>query len=212
MSIQKALNSSRGVIGCRDLADMTEKEICNELKEQGVITVCRVTLKKGDTVTYTNTLFLTFNRPDLPKVLRIGYPQVKVDLFVPNPLRCFGCNKFGHTSDKCRVGPKCVRCGKQKHEGECEGPQMCSNCNGPHASSAKDCPIWKKEKEIQSVRIEKRIPFPEARKLVEAMSPSVVPSSVVSYASVTQSKRTVVMSSASSQTDLTWVLFVCFIA
>ena len=112
VSIHKALNSSRGVIRCRNLADMTEKEICDELKEQGVVAVHRVTLKKGDTVTPTNTLFLTFNRPDLPKVLRIGYLQVKVDLFVPNPLLCFGCNKFGHTSDKCRVGPKCVRFGK----------------------------------------------------------------------------------------------------
>ena len=63
-----------------------------------------------------------------------------------------------------------------------------------------------KEKEIQRVRVEKSIPFPEAKKLVEAMSPSVVPSCGVVCASVTQSKRTVVVSSASCQTDLTWIL------
>ena len=28
--------------------------------------------------------------------------------------------------------------------------------------SAKDCPVWKKEKEIQRIRVEKRISFPEA--------------------------------------------------
>ena len=94
-----------------------------KLREQGAVTVRRVTLKKAATV--TPTTFLAFNRPAMPKILRIGYLQVKVELFVPNPLRCFGCNKFGHMSDKCRVGPKCVRCGKQKHEGDCEGPQMC---------------------------------------------------------------------------------------
>ena len=66
--------------------------MCDELKEQGVVAVRRVTLKKGDTVTPTNTIFLTFNKPDLPKALRIGYMQVNVDLFVPNPLQCFGCN------------------------------------------------------------------------------------------------------------------------
>ena len=59
---------------------MTEKERCEELREQGVFAVRRVTLKKGDTVTPTNTLFLT--KQDMPKVLRIGYLQVKVD-FVP---------------------------------------------------------------------------------------------------------------------------------
>ena len=59
-----------------------------------------MTLKKGATVIPTNTLFLTFNKPDMPKVLRIGYLQVKVDLFVSSPLLGFGCNKFGHKSNK----------------------------------------------------------------------------------------------------------------
>ena len=36
VSVLKTLNSSRGVIRCRDLADMTEVEIRDELKDQGV--------------------------------------------------------------------------------------------------------------------------------------------------------------------------------
>ena len=51
---------------------------------------------------------------------------------------------------------------------------LCSNCNGPQASSAKDCPVLQKEKEIQRVCIKKRISFPEARQLVEAKMPTVV--------------------------------------
>ena len=57
--------------------------------------------------------------------------------------------KFGHMSQHCKVAAKCPDCGKDKHEGQCEGPKLCSNCNGPHTSSAKDCPVWQKEKEIQ---------------------------------------------------------------
>ena len=68
-------------------------------------------------------------------------------MLVPNPKRCFNCNKSGHTSQRCKVAAKCPGCGKDKHEGQCEGPKLCSNCNGPHASSAKDCPVWQKEKE-----------------------------------------------------------------
>ena len=107
----------------------------------------------------TNTLFLTFNTPELPKEITVGYLKVKVALFVPNPMRCFNCNKFGHRSQRCKVTAKCPGCGKDKHEGRCEGPKLCSNCNGPHASSAKDCPVWQKEKEIQRVRVEKRMSF-----------------------------------------------------
>ena len=109
----------------------------------------RVTLKKEGKVIPTNTLFLTFGSPDLPKEITVGCLKVKVALFVPNPMCCFNCNKFGHMSQHCKVAAKCPDCGKDKHEGQCEGPKLCSNCNGPHTSSAKDCPVWQKEKEIQ---------------------------------------------------------------
>ena len=51
----------------------------------------------------TNTLFLTFGSPELPKEITLGYLKVKVALFVPNPMRCFNCNKFGHTSQRCKM-------------------------------------------------------------------------------------------------------------
>ena len=153
---------------------MTEVEIRDELKDQGVVGVNRVTLKKEGKVIPTNTLFLTFGSPELQKEITVGYLKVKVALFVPNPMRCFNCKNFGHTSQRCKVAAKCTGCGKDKHEGQCEGPKLCSNCNGPHASSAKDCPVWQKEKEIQRVRVEKRISFPEARQLVEAKMPTVI--------------------------------------
>ena len=106
-----------------------------------MVGVNRVTLKKEGKVIPTNTLFLTFGSPELPKEITVAYLKVKVALFVPNPMRCFNCNKFGHTSQRCKVAAKCTGCGKDKHEGQCEGPTLCSNCNGPHASSAKDCPV-----------------------------------------------------------------------
>ena len=55
VSIHKTLNSSRGVIRCRDLADMSEVEIRDELRDQGVVGV-----KKEGEVIPTNTLFMTF--------------------------------------------------------------------------------------------------------------------------------------------------------
>ena len=181
---------------------MSEVEIRDELKDQGVVGVNRVTLKKERKVIPTNTLFLTFGSPELPKEITVGYLKVKVDLFVPNPMRCFNCNTFGHRCQRCKVAAKCTGCGKDKHEGQCEGPKLCSNCNGPHASSAKDCPVWQKEKEIQRVRVEKRVSFPEARQLVEARMPAVV-SGGKTYAVAASTKRE--SRSVQCQTSLTWV-------
>ena len=42
---------------------MDESEICAELKDQGVVKVRQMTVKKDGKVVPTNTLFLTFNRP-----------------------------------------------------------------------------------------------------------------------------------------------------
>ena len=150
----------------------------------------------------TNTLFLTFGSPELPKEITLGCLKVKVALFVPNPMRCFNCNKFVHTSQRCKDAAKCTGCGKDKHEGQCDGPKLCSNCNSPHASSAKDCPVWQKEKEIQRVRVEKRISFPEARQLVEAKMSSVI-SGCKTYAAAASTRRE--SRSVKCQTSLTWV-------
>ena len=132
----------------------------------------------------------------------VGYLKVKVDLFVPNPMRCFNCNKFGHTSQRCKVAAKCTDCVKDKHEGQCEGPKLCSNCNGPHASSAGDCPVWRREREIQRVRVEKCVSFLEARQLVEARIPTVV-SGGRTCAVATSTRRE--SKSVQCQTSLTWV-------
>ena len=119
-------------------------------------------------------------------------------------MRCFNCNRFGHTSQRCKVAAKCQSCGKDKHEGQYEGPKLCSNCNRPHASSAKDCPVWQKEKEIQRVRAEKRISFPEARQLVEAKIPTVITGGKT-YAAATSTRRE--SKSVQCQTSLTLVFF-----
>ena len=126
-----------------------------------------------------------------PKKIKVEYLTVKVDLFVPNPLRCFNCNKFGPTNQCCKTRAKCQRCGKDKHEEHCDGPQICSNCNGPHAASAKDCPVWKKEKEIQRIRAEKCISFPEARQLVEVKSYSIGFTSSLSFVDMVNRKKSV---------------------
>ena len=69
--------------------------------------------------------------------------------------------------------------------------------------SAKDCPVWQKEKEIPRLRIEKRIPFPEARRLVESSLPSVLPASAAfSHSNIVSRKR---VQSVECQTDLSWV-------
>ena len=121
VSIHPTLNSSRGVIRCRELAGMSETDIRDELSEQGVTLVKRIRRKEECQEKDTNTLFLTFCNANLPKDIRIGYLKVKVDLFIPNPPRCFKCQKYGRGAQRCSSVAVCPKCALE-HEGLCTNP------------------------------------------------------------------------------------------
>lgn len=166
VSPHKGLNSSKGVIRCPDLKGVSEVEIRDELKSQGVVEVRRAMFRKDGNLVPTNTIFLTFCTPDLPQAIKVGYLRVKVALYVPSPLRCFKCQKFGHVRDRCPGEEMCGACAQAAHDGPCRNPVRCANCKGEHPSSSRDCPVWKTEEAIQRVKTENKISFFEARKLV----------------------------------------------
>ena len=96
VSAHRSLNSSRGVIRNFDLAQMTAEELVEELAPQGVIGARHITQRRGLTNRRTPVVVLTFGTPLPPVELKTGYLVLKVDRFIPNPLRCYTCHAFGH--------------------------------------------------------------------------------------------------------------------
>ena len=174
----------------RDLYSMTESDILKELATQGVENFYQFILKKEGKEIKTNTWFLTFSTPVPPEKLRIGYYFVEVKRYIPNPLRCYQCQEFGHSKKFCKKHLKCWKCGREGHDGsECDSETLCCvNCKGEHYSSSKTCPVWTLEKEIQRVKTEKSLPYGEARSLVTASSSS--SSAPTSYAKTARATTT----------------------
>ena len=187
-SPHRSLNTSKGVIRDygKDLYNMTEEEMVKELADQGVEKVSQFILKKEDKEIKTNTYFVTFGTSRPPDKLRIGYYFVEVKPYIPNPLRCFQCQEFGHSKRFCKKQLRCWKCGDEGHDGnDCSSEKKCCvNCKGEHYSSSKTCPVWIKEKEIQKVKAEKNIPYGEAKRLVSPPSSS---PATTSYASAARS-------------------------
>ena len=165
-----SLNSSKGVVRSSELSLCTLDEIKSHLKTQAVTDVKRITFRRNDETISTDTYILTFGKPQIPKELKVGYNIVKVNPYIPNPLRCYNCQKFGHHEQKCLKSAVCKKCGESGSdhiELSCNNPPKCANCNGAHAADSRDCMAWKREKEINTIKYTNNISFPEARKIVQ---------------------------------------------
>ena len=129
----------------------------------------RMSRKKDVETIQTNAYILTFNTPKVPKELKIGYTIVKVETYIPNSLRCYNRQEFGPGKDRCTRTPVCVRSSKSNanHTNGKQDPH-CPNCRKKHTTESKDCKMSKKEKEILRIKYTQNIPFPGARKIVEA--------------------------------------------
>ena len=103
-----------------------------------------------------------------PTQIKVGFLIRYTKVYIPNPQRCFNCQKYGHNKRFCKNESKCAKCGQAGHDDyECENEAKCANCNGDHPAYVRSCPKWTNEKEIIKVKYQKNIPFHEARQQVE---------------------------------------------
>ncbi|GFX38226.1 hypothetical protein TNCV_3838251 [Trichonephila clavipes] len=126
--------------------------------------------------------------PDLPQSVKAAYLHCPVRPSIPNPLRCFQCQRFGLSKTVCRSQPTYSICAEVSHDNaDCKGKERCVNCKGDHSSFYRSCPTWILEKEITAVKIKNKLSYPEARHVVSARMPvsgkSYVSATSKSYAS-----------------------------
>ena len=196
-----SLNTSKGIIRCPALSRVTSDDIKEGMVEQGVTDVCRITVRLDGETKLTNTYVLTFNSPNLPTVVKIGLMQVKVDVYIPNPLRCYHCQVFGHHENKCGRHAVCCNCGEPEHcaqSGVCDKPAKCVNCSGNHPANSKQCPQWEKEKKLLKIKCENNLSFPDARKQYEQFYTGQTYASAVKPGTCNKSTQT---DNKSTQTD-----------
>ncbi|GFV32722.1 putative RNA-directed DNA polymerase from transposon BS [Trichonephila clavipes] len=167
VNLHRSLNSCHGVISETDLLCASEAEILDGLSDQGVTEVRRIKIKKETSLFPTKHLILTFNSPKLPSNIKAGYLNCKLRPYIPNPLRCFKCQRFGHSQNSCRGQLTCSRCAAVGHSStDCTLEPKCINCSQIHTADSKLCPKWKTEKEIQTIKTNRNISYFEARKLI----------------------------------------------
>ena len=113
---------------------------------------------------------MSFITSKTPEKLKVGYTMERVEQYIPNPLRCSKCQKYGRHDDNCRgqevCGGKCSQQNPDHHINDCQFPYICPNCGSDHPVYARSCESWRQEKEMLTVKHQNNIPYYEARKLV----------------------------------------------
>jgi len=180
----KTLNFSKGVIYCNDLRYIDEETILQELKPQKVIEVKKIMKRQNtnnNTNNYSNTnnnttnnysltetglIIITFETLQLPEILRVGYETVRVRNYIPLPLRCRKCLRFGHPAPICKSTEKCLNCSDEKHTSEkelCKNDKKCLNCvNNPeldsqHSPLDRKCPTFCKQQELTAIKTTEKV-------------------------------------------------------
>lgn len=169
VNIQTTISLSKetcaGKIYAPELQDMTLNEILDLLKPSGAIEIQK--LLTGTSKAHVPLYIIKFLGTTCPEQIKIGYSRYNVDKYIPNPLCCSKCWRWGHGSKFCRNRKICRNCGRENHLHEnCTLQPHCINCRGGHSATSPLCPVLQREKNICKIHVEKQITLKEARQQV----------------------------------------------
>lgn len=106
-----------------------------------------VNLRKNNSTATRHSIKVTLSDPNhfdrlLAYGVRIGYEMFHAEAWIPRPMQCYKCQRYGHSASVCRSKPRCINCGNDHpREDRCQNPTKCANCQGNHLASHKKCPV-----------------------------------------------------------------------
>lgn len=159
--------SNRGIIfGVDD--DITNDEITMAVGTRAE----RVIKKRGGSKITTAQVILHFEGP-MPEYVKLGWKRHRVSVYIPDPTRCYKCQRYGHIVANCKAKKdKCPICAgdhiyqncliKDKHGKESKA--TCPNCKGDHPASYQGCPAYKQAKIVRKIQTNEGLTYAEALK------------------------------------------------
>ncbi|XP_029162203.1 uncharacterized protein LOC114933798 isoform X2 [Nylanderia fulva] len=119
-------------------------------------------------VVNTNNFIITMKGNKIKDSLTIFnnlHISLRIRPYVEPVVQCFKCFIFGHIKTHCKREVRCIICGENAH-GECNRLTTCRNCGGDHRSTARNCPVFLRNKEIKVIMAYNNISFTEAERLI----------------------------------------------
>ena len=156
--------------------EISESDICEETHSVAAKRLFKKDGITGERTPSENVILSFSSKP--PKFAQIGFQSFKAKEFIPLPLRCWRCQRFGHSEKACRGKVTCPRCAKEHTFEECPlsssgtnessssevSNLFCVNCHDHHSAAYRLCPAYIKSKEITHIKTVQKITYAEAAK------------------------------------------------
>merc|ERR1711915_732214 len=132
---------------------------------------------------------IKFDGQELPQKIKILGQNRELRPYIPKPLQCQNCSKFGHTKKNCRNDAICAYCGSDEHatQWKCSKPK-CVNCGQEHHARSKECMFYIYNTELKILQERTGMSIKEA-KLELKVRGFQDPSKKHAYSSIPRSKN-----------------------
>lgn len=101
-------NKVRGVISGVPL-NVSMDDIKGSLSGGTVISARRLQMWKDNKKCESMSVMIQFEGNNLPIRVKLGFVSFSVREYVPPPLRCFKCQRMGHTASICKGKMRCAK-------------------------------------------------------------------------------------------------------
>lgn len=149
--------------------DVSVESIKRNLSGAVVVDVKRLKYVKNEQKVDSLSVMIHFDAEKFPEKVYLGYLSYVVRPYIPPPIRCFKCQKFGHVAAVCNGKQRCARCGGE-HEyrkcGHAVDPKCC-NCGENHSAGYGGCKVRKDAVKAQNISVSEGVSYVEALKRVQ---------------------------------------------
>ena len=131
----------------------------------------------------------------------LGFRELRP--FVPEPTRCYRCQKYGHTQKTCTQNYRCSLCAQNHATEVClnkkkDGQDIslkCPNCKGPHSAASQACPVRKQKARETTQRFQANLSHQAHQQSPPSQTPP-APTDTVNFPSLSPAPLTAIQPTA----------------
>jgi hypothetical protein len=133
----------------------------------GAVWAHRITVMRDGKISETPSVILAFEE-NIPNRVQVGLYSFKVEPYIPKPIRCGNCQRYGHKTRNCNKSTHtCPRCAGNHQFTACNSGNhatKCINCGGNHNAAYKGCIKYKAIATALKSTVTEGLTFSEALK------------------------------------------------